>query len=317
MCSYSGQFCAKTDMIEVMDISSLICGIDVGGTSIKAIVADSAGEIHGTWSAPTPHGGAAVVRAITELVTTIRTETSIPLHPRLCVAVPGIVDEASGTAVLSVNLGWEDYPMRAQLAEALHMPVYLMQDARAGAYGEARFGAAPATCIYLPIGTGIASAVLVDGAILSPHLWTGEVGQVPTPDPDHPGQRVALEKICSAKAFATRFEELKPHFLPIDAGANEVFRLRDAGGEGSAEAHRVIETGLAALADAIAAWTALLGPIPVVIGGGLGKEGAPLVTELTALLAERSYMPAPILTASRGSLSQALGTVAMALDKDF
>ncbi|MDD7464627.1 MAG: ROK family protein [Actinomycetaceae bacterium] len=300
-----------------MDTSSFICGIDVGGTSIKAIVADSAGNVHSTWNAPTPRGGAAVVRAITELVDTVRTETAVPLHSRICVDVPGIVDEKSGTAVLAVNVGWENYPMRDQLTESLQMPTYVMQDARAGAYGEARFGAAPATCIYLPIGTGIASAILIDGEIFSPHLWTGEVGQVPTPDPDHPGERVALEKICSARAFAARFEEIKPQFLPAGAGANEVFRLRESGGEGSEEARYVIESGLAALADAIAGWSALVGPIPVVIGGGLGKEGAPLVAELTALLAERCYTPSPILTASRGSLSQALGTVAVALDKDF
>ena len=134
-------------------------------------------------------------------------------------------------------------------------------------------------------------------------------------DAHHPGQLTPLEKICSARAYAERFHALKPGFLPEDAGAYEVFRLRDTDGEGSEEAHHVIETGLASLADAIAAWTALTGPIPVVIGGGLGKEGQPLVDELSSLLQSRCLKTPPILTASLGSLSQALGTVAVALDK--
>ncbi|MCI5825506.1 MAG: ROK family protein [Arcanobacterium sp.] len=295
----------------------LICGIDVGGTSIKAIVADSNGAVHGEWSAPTPQGGDAVVSAVAQLVSTITAHAPGPLLERLCVDIPGLVDEQSGTAVLSVNLGWENYPMRARLSEALRRPIYLMQDVRAGAYGEARFGSAPATCLYLPIGTGIAAAILIDGHILSPHIWTGEVGQTLTTDPDHPGHRRPLEKICSARAFAERFAALKPGLLPASAGAYEVFRLRESEAEGSEQARYVVRSGLATLADAIASWSSLIGPIPVVIGGGLGKEGTPLVHELTELLAQRCSAPAPILTASRGSLSQALGTVAMATDKQF
>src|SRR5438552_6683650 len=45
------------------------------------------------------------------------------------VAVPGIVDEASGTAVYAANLGWRDVPMRALLSERLGgVPVALGHD---------------------------------------------------------------------------------------------------------------------------------------------------------------------------------------------
>lgn len=299
---------------------AFVRGIDVGGTSIKAVLGTDTGEIIKEWSAPTPHGGPAVVAAVAELVQQIDAaaaeliDTSELLN-RICVCVPGILDVQTGEAVLSVNLGWEHFMMRDELTKALGMPVFVLQDVRSGAYGEMAFGAAPRTCIYVAIGTGIAAATLIDGELLSPDLWTGEVGQAPLPNPDKPGETAPLEQISSAAAFARRIIALDPQLLPKDAGAYEAFRLADTGNE---IARRVVDTGLATLADAIVQWTALIGPIPVVIGGGLGKEGQSLIDTMTALINERApYAPAPVVTASLGSKSQALGTIAYARDHEF
>lgn len=99
-------------------------GIDVGGTTIKAIVASRDGRIDQTWRVPTPQDGAdSVVAGVADLVARIESElesdTERVLTSVLTVAVPGIVDDDAGLAHLSVNLGWEDYPMQAQLSAAL------------------------------------------------------------------------------------------------------------------------------------------------------------------------------------------------------
>jgi glucokinase len=122
------------------------------------------------------------------------------------IAVPGIVDEARGTAVYSANLGWRDVPLRSLLADRLRMPVALGHDVRTGGLAEGRVGAGRGTdrFLFVALGTGIAGAIGIGGRVESgAHGFAGEIGHIVVRPggADCPcGQRGCLERYASAAA---------------------------------------------------------------------------------------------------------------------
>jgi hypothetical protein len=84
------------------------------------------------------------------------------------VAVPGILDEAHGVVRYAANLGWRDVELRRLLSERLAgVPVALGHDVRTGGLAEGRLGAGAGTdrFFFVPLGTGIAGAIGIEGRI--------------------------------------------------------------------------------------------------------------------------------------------------------
>jgi polyphosphate glucokinase len=83
--------------------------------------------------------------------------------------LPGVVKRGQLVTAANIDKGWVDYPAQAALEERLGRPVRLVNDADAAGLAEVAFGAArdvPGTVLLLTIGTGIGSAVLIDGRLL-------------------------------------------------------------------------------------------------------------------------------------------------------
>lgn len=128
-----------------------VIALDVGGTGMKAALmgvdtassGDTRPELLYEARRPTgrEHGPEAVVEAVLAFAAELRElGTARYGTPAAAagVAVPGIVDERSGTAVYAANLGWRDVPMRALLSERLGgVPVALGHDVRTGGLAEA------------------------------------------------------------------------------------------------------------------------------------------------------------------------------------
>ncbi|AZA13315.1 ROK family protein [Corynebacterium choanae] len=301
---------------------SLILGIDVGGTNIKRVIATAVGEILHESSTPTPQGGpntieTAIVAAVGDLETIAHRDGLLTgeatIHPTIGVCVPGIVDESTGVAIHSANLHWDNLPLQARLTDTLARPVRLGHDVRTGARGEFRFGAGKHRehgC-YIAIGTGIYLVTVIAGTPLAFHPWTGEIGQLPVPDPDAPTHTRTVETLCSAAGMARRVRALDPQLLPPQAGAKEVFALAAAG---NPVAQHCVDDAIDYLATIIAHAAAILGPVPMVIGGGLRLAGSQLFSPLQAALAARCTAGGvpELIPAELGNLSQALGCVALA-----
>lgn len=315
-------------------------GIDVGGTAIKAVVCDARGGLLSSLERPTPRSLEGLTHEVGWAVAELRDRISrgrvhhcaesggaggrpvvlADLVPSVGVAVPGIVRESEGMAVASVNLGWRDVPMRDRMEEGLGLPVVLSHDVRAGAWAESHWGAGGPDCLYLAVGTGIASVLMLGGSPVDGGGWAGEVGLIPLPDPDRPGSGVRLESIASASAMALRYAATLPGGISGPPGLRArsqgslgVLRAMEAGDE---RATRIWGTALDALADLIATGACLLGPLDVVIGGGLMRAGqehffAPLRQRVSQRL---ELVPAPrVLPAALGSWSQALGSAGRAM----
>ncbi|OIK26927.1 sugar kinase [Streptomyces malaysiense] len=232
------------------------------------------------------------------------------------IAVPGIVDEEHGTAVYAANLGWKDVPLRDLLAKRLGVPVALGHDVRTGGLAEGRIGAGRGAdrFLFVPLGTGIAGAIGIDGRVESgAHGFAGEIGHVvvrPGGASCPCGQRGCLERYASASAVSEAWAAAGGN---PDADAADCARAVAAGDPG---ARRVWQEAVDALADGLVTALTLLDPRTLIIGGGLAEAGEVLFQPLRDAVRRRvTFQKLPsIVPAALGDTAGCLGAGLLARD---
>ncbi|UBQ02794.1 ROK family protein [Curtobacterium sp. TXMA1] len=295
-----------------MTADDTVLGIDVGGTSIKVRLAADDGRVLEEQRVPTPRDDPEAT-ALADLVAGLAVGARATARragrdlDAVGLVVPGVVDETSGRSVLSVNLGWRDVPVRDRVTRTLHdagidVPLAFGHDVRAGALAEVRSEAAdPAlghgTVAFVPVGTGLASALVVDGAVVPGGGWAGEVGQVRIRDGVHAGLRI--EEVASAGAVARRSGAPSAHDTVLRVVA------------GDPVARAVWDDCVEVLADTLAWLTAVAGCHTVIVGGGLARSGPLLFDPLRAAVADRlTGVRLPELVGARhGDAAGAIGAV--------
>ena len=296
-----------------------VLAFDVGGTDMKSAIVDAEGRVLGLRRTPTPRDSGdpagAIVAALAGLARLHRSEAPGVQPIAAGVSVPGLVDERAGVGIFASNLGWRDAPIRELADRALGLPVAFGHDVRAAGDAEHRLGAARGLgdVVVLAIGTGIAGSLVLDGRPYSGGGFAGELGHAlsdPDGDPCTCGARGCLETIASAGAIARRYAAASGTSVP---GAREVLAAAQSG---DADAVRIWDDAVRALAEAIARLVASIAPEAVVIGGGLAQAGPalfePLGERLDGIL---SFHRRPALIRARlGDDAGLLGTALAARD---
>jgi polyphosphate glucokinase len=144
-------------------------GIDIGGSGIKgAIVDTSNGRLvteRKRIRTPHPSTPEAVATVVAELVADA--DWSGPVGATF----PAIIQHGVARSAANVDKSWIGTDVDAVFTEATHgrNDVIVLNDADAAGIAEARFGAArdvPGVVILLTFGTGIGSALLMDGTLV-------------------------------------------------------------------------------------------------------------------------------------------------------
>ncbi|MEU4883089.1 ROK family protein [Streptomyces althioticus] len=299
-----------------------VIALDVGGTGMKAALVGADGELLHQARRPTgrERGPDAVVEGILDFAAELRAH-GIRAHGEPAsaagVAVPGIVDEAEGVAAYAANLGWRDVPLRALLAERLGgVPVALGHDVRTGGLAEGRLGAGRGAdrFLFVPLGTGIAGAIGIDGKVeAGAHGFAGEIGHIvvrPGGAECPCGQRGCLERYASASAVSRAWAEASGG---PDADAADCAKAVASGDE---RAVRVWQEAVDALADGLVTALTLLDPRTLIIGGGLAEAGETLFTPLREAVRRRvTFQKLPSLVpAALGDTAGCLGAGLLAWD---
>jgi polyphosphate glucokinase len=145
----------------------LVLGIDVGGSAIKAGAVDTgSGAVHGEpREIPTPQPATpAAVQAALRTLTAMLPQTSGPVG----MAFPTVVVAGRARTAANVDRSWIGVDGAALVTAATGRPGYFLNDADAAGLAEMRFGAgrgASGTTLMLTFGTGIGSALFVDGKL--------------------------------------------------------------------------------------------------------------------------------------------------------
>lgn len=248
-------------------------GIDVGGTKVAAgVVTFPDGIVRARREIPTlpQRGGEAVLADVERLVSELAAAARASGQPveAIGVGVCEIVDRLGNIA--SANcLDWTSDSMRRRLSPIA--PTVIEADVRAAARAEAMFGAGRNVNVflYVSIGTGIASCLVIDGQpFVGARGATGTMASGPLPGFDEVrtgGLLPTLEQVASGPALVSRFNQLHGN-----AGSGqEVLAAAAAGDERAA---RVVRSAAEALGGTIGLLVNVLDPELVVLGGGLGAS---------------------------------------------
>ncbi len=150
-----------------MNTPSLAIGVDVGGSSIKCALVDlESGVFVGErFSTPTPAQDSTetLLEALAHVVSNLPREHAVGL------AFPSVIRNGVVRTAANLNKAWIGKPLAALAAEKLDREVVAINDADAAGLAELEYGAAravPGTVLLLTLGTGIGSALFVDGQLL-------------------------------------------------------------------------------------------------------------------------------------------------------
>ncbi|GAA1790144.1 ROK family protein [Pseudarthrobacter sulfonivorans] len=148
-------------------------GIDVGGTWIKgAIINLSSGTpVGGVRKVPTPLGGTAgaVADVLNQLIDELGSGSPWHREGAVGVAIPSIVQHGVARSAANMDDSWIGLDVQAYLRARLGRPVCVVNDADAAALAESRYGVGkdkPGVVLVLTLGTGIGSALIVDGRLV-------------------------------------------------------------------------------------------------------------------------------------------------------
>ncbi|MGH9328478.1 MAG: ROK family protein [Terriglobia bacterium] len=163
--------------------SQVTVGIDLGGTSIKAIVTDRKNRILATEKKDTASGSnvKVLIQEIVRMVEKITKAAGVKVKALSAVGVgaPGVIDVRRGIVGDAPNLGWKNVPLASKLEKYLGVPVVLDNDVNVGVIGEHALGAGERanSLVGIFVGTGIGGGIIFNGTIYQgSNGGAGEVG---------------------------------------------------------------------------------------------------------------------------------------------
>jgi glucokinase len=170
-----------------MKKKQLVAGVDLGGTSMSAVVADPAGKILGMAEADTPRDGGGdpspIVREIGKTVREAAQAAGADVGDlsALGIGAPGTLDPETGFLSKAPNLGWIDVPLTRLLKDETGLPSFAAGDVQSAIMGEHTFGAAKgaASAVGVWIGTGLGGGVIIGGELYRGACGAaGEIGHM-------------------------------------------------------------------------------------------------------------------------------------------
>lgn len=310
---------------------SYVIGVDLGGTQLRAVRIDRAGQIlaYERTETATGRGPNAVIDQIEALIATVISDLSPEQISGIGVGTPGPVDPLDGVVLETPNLdGWFNVPLKQILSQRTGLRVEVGNDANVAALGEWRFGSGRGVqdFIYVTISTGIGGGVVVDGKLLLGRKGiAGEVGHM-TIQTDGPlcgcGNIGCWEALASGTALAreaaSALERSRPSLLhelsvgqPIEG--RHIAAAADQADELALTLMRregeLIGIGLVNLLH-------LYAPERIALGGGVMKSIALLEPHFRRIISERAMPPyrgTPIEVAVLGDKVGVLGAAALVL----
>lgn len=293
-------------------MDAYVIGLDLGGSSVKWVTAEKAGNVLGKGTAEFDpqkpmHWGEEIKRVVAEIRELNRGKAA-----GIGMAAPGLAaKDGRSIAFMPGRLaGLEGLDWRKFLGVDFDVPV--LNDAHAALLGEVWLGAAKgcANVVMLTLGTGVGGAAMVDGRLLVGAIGrAGHLGHVtlnPNGSPDVTGMPGALEVAIGNCSIVER----------TNGRFKTTHDLIEAHESGDTGATTIWLKSVRDLAFAIGGFINALDPEVVLIGGGIARAGKSLFVPLEGYLRPIEWQPGghkvPVKAAELGEFAGALGSAARA-----
>lgn len=308
-----------------MDAPPVVLGLDFGGTKTALAVAQTDGTRLGSATRDTRAGlGAAAslagaIQAARELLDTVA-----PGRPLAAVGVATIGIPGEDGVALAPNIpGWDALALGRELREAFPgARIRLATDVKAAARVEAESGALVGCdpAIYLNLGTGLAVAIVANGAVIDGRNGaSGEIGYNLRGLDDvgrGAAQRIPLEDVVSGKALMVEAASvLATEEADIGALAAEFFARAEAARTDGADPKpaRLVDRFVAELSFHLVNLAIAVDPVRIAVGGGLVRSWAPIRDGLRRALDAAVPYPPELVRAAYPYDAPLLGALTLAL----
>jgi glucokinase len=261
-------------------------GIDMGGTNIRSVLTNRAGDELGFSTFRTPSNSEGVISSIVTSINGLIRSAGAASESLKAVGIgtSGVVDTNSGIIRICPNMPFgRNFPLGEAIAKLTGSSVYVLNDATAAATGEIWKGTAGsyAHWVYVCIGTGIGGCFVSNGTVISGRTGSSsEFGHMTV----HAngkicgcGNRGCLELYASGTALAnTAMRIAKNHpgsclnTFPPDEKLTAAM-VCDAAGKGDPAAIAACDETAQWLGTGIANLINIFNPEAFVFGGGLSK----------------------------------------------
>jgi len=309
----------------------LWAGVDIGGTKTAVVVSTNPPDVLTRTEFPTlPARGPEA--AIDEIKSALRAALSNVGKSEeglrgVGVSCGGPLDSKRGIIQAPPNLStWVDVPIVVILSREFGCPVYLENDANAGALAEHRFGAGKGShnMIFLTMGTGFGAGIILGDRIYQgTNGMAGEIGHVRL-TPDGP---IGYHKAGSAEGWisggglaqwaglAVRQAKYQGESsLLLEYPHDNQVTAKDVGlaaAKGDALARRIVMQCGEKLGAALAILVDVLNPERIVIGGLAMRLGDLLLEPARGMLAQEALPPSvAVCQIVPAALGESIGDVA-------
>jgi len=314
-------------LLEFNPRASLIIGVYVHQNMVGAL-SDLSGEILERRTLPSLPGEAGVEQLIALIQELHQASLRLELPARgVGVGAPSIVTFADGTVVWAPSLGWCNLPLKYRLQTALHLPVFVENEANLIALGESwrGVGRGVRNLVCISLGAGIGAGTILNGQLYrGSHDAAGEIGYA-IPNESCLGrvydQYGCLESLAGstgiAQRAATRLAEGVPSLLRELISTNPSHLTAEmvlsAARQGDGLAQAVLDETLDYLATAVANLICVLDPDRIVISGDLVEFGDLFVEPIRSRLQGTLPQLPDIVLSELGTDAAVLGALAIAL----
>lgn len=291
----------------------MVVGVDVGGTKTALMLTDMAtGEdlARDRFATDTSLGPTAMQATIFAAIRALVQSSGHPLDALRAVgiAMPGQVDDEHGRIIAAGNLaGWRDIPLRDIATNELRVPVFIENDAKAGALGERWRGAAKHmhNFVFLALGTGAGAGVVINGRLhRGYHNAAGEVGSF-IMGRKYLGQRRDghgnLELLVGGPAIREEARVASGKKLKTAEAFEQA--------EGDVRLAAVADRASDYIAMAVINIAALLDPEAIILGGGTSAAGEALIDRVRARMDRELPIRPALMRSTLGEDAQLHGAV--------
>lgn len=296
-------------------------GIDVGGTNINAGLVNEIGELSYPKSVKTEkeQGYAEVIKKITNLISFYQEKE--PYIKSVGLALPGSVDSDNGICIYCPNLKWENVEISQEIENDTGLKVNLVNDANAACLGDYHYGVGKksSNIIYLTLGTGVGSAVIIkDKLLLGKDKAAPEAGHMiinPGGYPCSCGSLGCLETLVSATAIRRRYKEKLAKSTSVTQIDLEKLTTKDiflAYKSKDKLAKEIIEETKYYLAIGISNLVNIFNPEKVILAGGVMNSREIILDDLEILVKKDTYPSMRNFTISASSLANNAGVIGAA-----
>ncbi len=195
-------------MVPAKDV---LVGIDMGGTSLRALVVNARNEILSVQKEPTnvAQKSDGLIRDLAGMTEDVIRAAGLRKSQLRAVSIgaPGAVDPEHGVVYNAPNLRWDAVPLGEKLKNLLRVPVFVENDVNVGVVGEHALGAGQGAqdLVGVFVGTGIGGGIIFRGELyLGSRGAAAEVGHMIV-QVDGPrcgcGNRGCIEALASRTAM--------------------------------------------------------------------------------------------------------------------